>query len=269
MVPYASIPCSVLVDHVKYRLLQAFLAGQYPPGARIVETRVARELGTSQAPVREALRDLEALGVVETTAFRGARVRRPTAAELLEAFVVRAQLESLAARLAIPRLGDDDLEALDGLIRDMIAAAERGDVHAEALADAGFHGRIVELAANATLLRVWRTLEPYSRTYITMATPGADPRAIADHHVPVLEALRGRDPDVVTDVLRRHFEDAAATITRSLAERRPTPAERPPAPPATTPRPGSSRSRRRPATPAPALRAPSAPAGDPNNERTT
>ena len=75
----------MLSDQVKDRLLQAILEGRYPPGARIVETQVARELGTSQAPVREALRDLEGLGVVETTAFRGARVRRPSTDEPLEA----------------------------------------------------------------------------------------------------------------------------------------------------------------------------------------
>ena len=71
-----AISRSVLSDAVKDRLLEAILDGRYPPGSRIVETRVARELGTSQAPVREALRDLEALGVVEIAAFRGARVRR-------------------------------------------------------------------------------------------------------------------------------------------------------------------------------------------------
>jgi DNA-binding GntR family transcriptional regulator len=81
----APISRSVLSDQVKDRLLQAILAGEYPPGSRIVETRVAQELGTSQAPVREALRDLEALGLVQITAYRGARVRRPTRAELREA----------------------------------------------------------------------------------------------------------------------------------------------------------------------------------------
>ena len=182
----ASISRSVLSDQVKDRLLQAILDGRYPPGARIVETRVARELGTSQAPVREALRDLEALGVVETTAFRGARVRRLSVDELLEAFVVRTQLESLAARLAIPRLAEADLDELDGLIGEMREAADAGDYHAEAVADAAFHGRLVELSGNTTLQRVWRTLEPYSRTYITIVAPGADRRAIADHHAPVL-----------------------------------------------------------------------------------
>ena len=65
------IPRSVLADQVKDRLLEGIMDGDYPPDSRIVETQVARELGTSQAPVREALRGLEALGVVEITPFRG------------------------------------------------------------------------------------------------------------------------------------------------------------------------------------------------------
>ena len=208
----ATISRNVLSDQVKDRLLQEILDGRYPPGARIVETRVARELGTSQAPVREALRDLEALGIVETTAFRGARVRRPSADELLEAFVVRAELESLGARLAVPRLTDEDLEALAGYIEEMRRSAEDGDYYAEATADAAFHGRIIALAGNATLERVWRTLEPFSRTYITMVVPGVDRRRIADLHAPILAALRLRDPDAVTSVLHDHFRDTAAML---------------------------------------------------------
>jgi DNA-binding GntR family transcriptional regulator len=225
----ATISRSVLSDQVKDRLLQAILDGRYPPGSRIVETRVARELGTSQAPVREALRDLEGLGVVETAAFRGARVRRPSADELLEAFVIRAELESLGARLAIPRLTDEDLEALAGFVDEMRRSAEDGDYYAEATADAAFHGRIVELAGNATLERVWRTLEPFSRTYITMVVPGVDRRRIADLHAQILAALRLRDPDVVTSVLHDHFRDTAAMLA-SLWAAPPTAGVEPPRP---------------------------------------
>jgi DNA-binding GntR family transcriptional regulator len=213
----AAISRSVLSDQVKDRLLQAILAGRYPPGARIVETRVARELGTSQAPVREALRDLEALGVVETTAFRGARVRRPSAAELLEGFTVRAELESLAARLAIPRLTEDDIRVLAAYLEEMRRSADVGDVHAEATADASFHGRIVELAGNATLQRVWKTLEPFSRTYITMVVPGVDRRRIAELHAPVLAALQLRDASLTEAVIHDHFADTAAMLTHLWA----------------------------------------------------
>lgn len=207
----------MLSDQVKDRLLQAILEGRYPPGARIVETQVARELGTSQAPVREALRDLEGLGVVETTAFRGARVRRPSTDELLEAFAIRSELESLGARLAIPHLTDLNLAELAGYVGEMQAAADSGDVHREATADAAFHGRIIELAGNATLSRVWRTLQPFSRTYITIDAPGSDRRRIADEHKPVLDALAQRDAAAVTAVLHKHFDDAAASLASHWA----------------------------------------------------
>src|SRR5207342_3529945 len=114
MSPEAAITRGVLSHAVKDRLLERIIAGTYPPGSRIVETQVARELGTSQAPVREALRGLEAMGVVEITPFRGARVRRATKRELLEAYVVRSALEGLGARLAVPAMGDAEIEELAG-----------------------------------------------------------------------------------------------------------------------------------------------------------
>jgi len=207
-----AISRSVLSDQVKDRLLQAILAGRYPPGSRIIETRVARELGISQAPVREALRDLEALGIVEIAAFRGARVRRPTAGELHEAYGVRTVLESLAVRLAVPRITNHDLNELGWLIDEMEQAARAGDTHAEAAADARFHGRIVETAGNATLERVWRSLEPFSRTYITMIAPGADLRLFPPLHPPILAALRQRDPELAAEALRHHFSEAGAML---------------------------------------------------------
>jgi len=208
----ASISRMVLSDQVKDRLLQAILDGRYPPGARIVETQVARELGTSQAPVREALRDLEALGLVEASAFRGARVRRPSAGELLEAFVIRSQLESFAARLAVAGMTNRDIDELAGHLGEMRRAARANDAHAEAMADAMFHGRIIELSGNATLHRVWRQLEPFSRTYITLVAPGADRHRIADLHQPVLDALRGRDAARTARALDRHYELAGAML---------------------------------------------------------
>ena len=202
----------ILSDQVKDHLLQAILDGRYPPGGRIVETRVARELGTSQAPVREALRDLEALGLVETAPFRGARVRHPTADELREAFVVRSHLESLAVRLAVPLLTGAEAERLAAYLGEMRRAARADDAFAEAVADALFHGTIVEISGNATLQRVWRMLEPFSRTYITLAAPKADRYRIADFHQPVLDAFRSRDAEAAVAALERHYTMAGAML---------------------------------------------------------
>ncbi len=209
---------SVLSDTVKDRLLEAILDGRYPPGSRIVESRAAREFGTSQAPVREALRDLEALGVVEITPFRGARVRRPSRDELLEAYVVRSELEALVVRLATPCLTDQDIDHLAGLLDEMHHAADTGDLVGEASADAAFHGHIVDLARNSTLKRVWVMLEPYSRTYITIAVPGADRTRIAGLHGPVLEALRSRDVPRAEAAIRDHFSDAKTMMANLWPE---------------------------------------------------
>ncbi len=201
-----TISRGVLADQVKDHILQAILAGHYPPRSRIVETRIARELGTSQAPVREALRGLEALGVVEILPFRGARVRHPTTAELLEAYAVRSSLEALGARLAMPRITAADVAELEALGDDMQAAAAVDDRHAVAIADASFHARLIAVAANSTLDRVWRSLEPFSRTYITLVARGADPQWTADLHLPILAALHRGDADAVVAALKRHFD---------------------------------------------------------------
>jgi DNA-binding GntR family transcriptional regulator len=214
-----TISREVLADQVKDRLLQAIFAGRYAPDSRIVETRVAREYGTSQAPVREALRGLEALGLVEITPFRGARVRRPSRSELVEAYVVRSELESLGARLA-----DADLADLVALGEEMQRAASAGDGHAVAIADATLHGRVVQLSGNATLLRVWRALEPFSRTYITLVVPGADAQWTADLHLPILDALRRRDADELVQALRQHFQDVAARLSEEWADAEQQPA---------------------------------------------
>jgi DNA-binding GntR family transcriptional regulator len=208
---------SVLADQVKDRLLEDILSGRLPPGSRIIETKVARELGTSQAPVREALRGLEALGVVEITPFRGSCVRRPSRREILEAYAVRSALETLAARMAVPRMTAADRAGLVRELEAMRAAARDGDGHGVAEADARFHARIVELADNGTLTKVWRSLEPFLRTYITLVVPGADPHWSAELHAPIVEALERDDADGVVEAIGRHFD----AVSDNMASRWP------------------------------------------------
>ena len=203
---------SNLREQIKDVILQRIVAGEYPPGARLVETRIAGELGVSQAPVREALRDLEQLGCIVHEPFRGCSVRAFSAEELLEAFPVRAALEALAARLAAERITEPQLLRLSELLETMRDAARRGDAHDQSQANASFHATIVRAARNATLERQWSFLEPYSRTYLTVSQPGLDLRALSDRHVPILEALRARDGDAAADAMHRHLMDAAELL---------------------------------------------------------
>src|SRR3984893_6969449 len=207
---------SVLADQVRDRLLEGILDGSYPPDSRIVETSVAKELGTRQAPVREALRGLATLGVVEIIPFRGARVRQLQPEELLEAYVVRSAIETLAAKLAVPQMTDADIEDLVALGDKMKEATEAGDGRTVAQHDVSFHGRIVELSGNRTLLRVWRSLEPFSRTYLTLLMPGADPEWSAGLHPPIVDSLRQRDISGVIRALEMHFTEISDVLASRL-----------------------------------------------------
>jgi DNA-binding GntR family transcriptional regulator len=209
---------SVLADQVKERLLEGILNGSYPPDSRIIETAVAKDLGTSQAPVREALRGLEALGIVEIIPFRGARVRRLDTSELLEAYVVRSAIEVLGARLAMARLTDDDVAAMQQIGEDMRRAAATGDGRALAIVDASLHEKLIQLAGNSTLLRVWRSLEPISRTYITLVGPGSDPQWSAELHDPILDAIARRDTEAVVRAIESHFGEVRERLAGHLGE---------------------------------------------------
>jgi DNA-binding GntR family transcriptional regulator len=203
---------SNLREQIKDVILQRIVVGEYSPGARLVETRIAQELGVSQAPVREALRDLEQLGCIVHEPFRGCSVRAFSAEELLEAFPVRAALEALAARLAAERISEDELLQLAELLDRMRGAAQRGDAHDQSQANASFHATIVRAARNPTLERQWSFLEPYSRTYLTVSQPGLDLLALSERHVPILEALRARDGEAAAAAMHQHLMDAAELL---------------------------------------------------------
>jgi DNA-binding GntR family transcriptional regulator len=207
----APLPRRVLREQVKEVLLERIIAGRYGPGERLVETRIAQELGTSQAPVREALRELEQLRFVESAPYRGARVRAISPEELAEIYPVRAALEEVAAREAAVRLRGE-VAPLERELEGMLAAADAADLHALVDHDVRFHRLIVEAAANRTLLEVWLSLRVEERTAITTLATGISHRDVAESHRPVLDALRERDRARAGAALRRHIEELGELV---------------------------------------------------------
>ena len=208
----SGISRTVLREQVKDVLLQRIASGDLRPGERLVETRIAAELGTSQAPVREALRDLELLRLVETEPFKGARVRAFGDAELVEVSAVRAVLEELAAMEATKRLAGD-VSALEAELEAMRAAARRADLNALVRHDIAFHRLIVEAAGNPILEQCWKSLGVEGRITITLYGTYVEPREAAELHVPLLEAIRSRKPSAAGRAARKHVE-AFARIAR-------------------------------------------------------
>ena len=201
----SGISRTVLREQVKDLLLQRIASGELKPGDRIVETRVAAELGTSQAPVREALRDLELLRLVESEPFKGARVRGFGNAELVEVFPVRAAREELAAKEATKRLAGD-VSGLEAEIDAMRDAARRGDINALVRHDIAFHRLVVEAAGNPILEQCWKSLGIEGPITITLYGTSVEPEEAAELHAPLIDAIRSGKPGAAGRAARRHVE---------------------------------------------------------------
>jgi len=200
-----SVSRTSLRTQIKEILLARILNGEYKPGDRLVEMQIAQELGTSQAPVRESLRELEALGFVESEAYRGTRVREVTKAELTEIYPVRAALEEVAARVAALRLAGN-VEALEAELDAMHREAKNGDLYEQVRHDVEFHRLIVEASGNRVLIEVWKSLRIEARTLISAIATDLDPDELAERHRPVLEALAAGDSEQAGTLIRQHVE---------------------------------------------------------------
>jgi DNA-binding GntR family transcriptional regulator len=197
----------VLGDQVKEYVIEAIMSGEFQPGDRVVASSLARRLGVSQAPVREAIRDLVLLGFLENEAFKGTSVRSFTPKELYEVYTVRAALESLAARLAAERLTAGDVQALQDTLGQMIRAAQEQDEAGMVRLDNRFHEAILQISDNQLLYQLWQTLQFGYWTIVTARSSSYDLEELARRHEALLEALATKDPHKAAEAMQHHIED--------------------------------------------------------------
>ncbi len=182
-----------LAAQIRERLVERILSGELKPGDRLVEMRIAAQMQTSQAPVREALRELQAMGLVETLHNRGARVRLISDSELAEIYDVRAQLEGYAAELVATR-GVSLRAALEDEIAAMAAAAAAGDSQGFSEHNTRFHRLMVAATGNATLEGLWEGLNVRTRTMLNVIRRRSDLAEVSESHRAIVEALESGDP---------------------------------------------------------------------------
>jgi DNA-binding GntR family transcriptional regulator len=217
-VPSSTRPIArrVFREDVKEYLIGAILSGQLKPDERIIETRLAQELGISQGPVREALRDLDLFGFVVSEPFRGARVRRFSPEDLVGIYPVRAALEGLAARSAAERIDADFVEHLNDLFAQIRRTAALGDRHAYMEADDAFHEAIVLHSGNGWLSRFWRNMNLPMTTIVTVTLSTRSLLELAERHEPILVALTAGDASAAEAAMRLHIEEIAGWVLAAL-----------------------------------------------------
>jgi DNA-binding GntR family transcriptional regulator len=212
-----------LTEIVAERLVTAIQDGTLKPGERLVEMQLAARLGVSRAPLREALKALEASGIVESRRGRGTYVREVTAEEAEHVLAVRAVLEGLAARLYAVSATPAMIEELAGLNERIEEAAGAGESAEWRRLDWSFHEQICVFSGNPFLLNAWRSLSNLVRIFL-LRHEGylTDMPAVLANHRAVLKAIRDRDPDRAEKlfrgtILRSGYARLARPIPATLA----------------------------------------------------
>ena len=190
-------------DRVRWTILERIMDGTYHPGQRLKELTLAREFRVSQAPVREALRKLEAIGVVKSEPYRGARVRELSPTELRDAYQLRGILEQAATEF-IDEFPVEAVQFLEQEYASMGAAVRKGDLQAVACHNRNFHRCIMERCQNQEILRAWKSLGICMRARLNVQRRVDQlPDAILSHQ-PIIDALRAGNFRHAGQLLREH-----------------------------------------------------------------
>jgi DNA-binding GntR family transcriptional regulator len=186
-------------------LREEILAGHLKPGAELAEVALSEQLGVSRGPLREAIGRLAAEGLVTVRPRRGAVVRSLSKEEFLELYEVREALETMAVRLAVPRLAADDFATLQGLIETMGKHAERGEVAEFFEANVAFHGHLFAASGNGKLLELYRQLLGQMGRYRlrSLTLRGNLQRSVAEHAA-ILRAAKRGDVERAAHLMSEH-----------------------------------------------------------------
>lgn len=201
-------------------LRDAILAGDLEPGARLNQDELARRLGVSRAPIRDALNRLEAEGLVQTASRNGAMVvAEATEQEMVDIYELRAILDSASVRLACRRLSAEDLARLQAIVDDTVRATEAKDLQAIVQAHAAFHKLLYRASGNAELLRVAQNLWDRSCRFRILALSNEEnARRGLEQHRAILGALQARDVERAVGLAEEHDRSSIRHLRSRIAK---------------------------------------------------
>ena len=211
-----------LAEQVLRAIQAAIVNGDLAPGSKLKEPDLARAYGTSRGPLREAIRQLEARGLVQLTPHTGARVTNLSVAQLLDIYELREALEGMACRLAAARLTDTEIGELRRLLEQHSAAVEdkHGREYFRQEGDLDFHYRIARASGNEVIAKVLcEDLYHLMRMYRYKFSLVPDrPVAALKEHWRIMEALAEGDGELAELLMRRHIQAVRQNIQRSADE---------------------------------------------------
>jgi DNA-binding GntR family transcriptional regulator len=201
-------------------LRDMIVGGELPPGAALSEVGLSESFGISRTPVREALKQLQAEGLVEIRPQVGTFVAKPSRREVGEMSRVREVLEGLAANLMAQRGSIPELDALRENVKDSEISVGRGKTARYAQLVGEFHGLILAGSDNRKLQEHYLMLTnqlAYPRLVrASLTEPGRPERSVAEHRR-ILEMIEAKDPEGAERAMREHVRSSHIELMRALA----------------------------------------------------
>jgi DNA-binding GntR family transcriptional regulator len=197
----------------------AIRSNKLKAGDRIVEARLAEEMGISKFPIREAIRYLEREGLVITIPFKGTYVSNFSEKDIEEIYSLRSALEELAIRIVMSELDKEKIAKLDSILGEMGKAASEGKADKVILEDMRFHRVICELSGHRKLLEMWLTLEDQIRSFIAREEYFyGQSNQLVETHYPLLEAIKWGDSQLAEKCIRDHLKNAAEIVREARSK---------------------------------------------------
>lgn len=205
-----------LADLAYASIRAEIVSGRLPGGTRLVEAQLARDLGTSRGPVREALRRLSDDGLANVLPRRGVVVRELTANEIRAISEFRIAIETMAARLCvrrrIPTIG------LHGLVAELAAAATDGDEERVIELDFAFHRELCRSSANTYLIGAFNTIDAQIRAFMAIGDASYPNLAtLPPEHEAIARSLEGSDEALADATVREHILDGVSILLPAAA----------------------------------------------------
>lgn len=204
-------------DIVIELLREAIVTGKYVPGERILQDELIERFNFSATPIREALQQLEAEGVLEHCPHKGVRVADVHLEEVKEIYQIRVVLEALATRLAVPYLSNSDFEQLQKLEKEIETHIEKGALYELSLINYRFHMLIFEATNMSELCRIIQSLWTKFPMDTLHILPGRAKKAAKEHRL-IIDSLKSGDADLASKRAQEHIEHAFVSLSEYLTQ---------------------------------------------------
>lgn len=211
-----------LADNIRSKLVNAIIEGEIPQGSKISEVELASRYGVSRGPLREAIRDLEGMRLVQRRPHAGVNVISLGLKELMEIYTVREALEGMAARLAATEMTFEEIADMKTLlsVHESKVSDTDGRMYCHQHGDLDFHMQVLKGSHNDWLIRfikdeLYQPIMMYRRQ--SSRQPFRPARALEEHKH-ICDAIEARDPELAEMLMRRHIQGSRQVLKQSIEE---------------------------------------------------